>query len=503
MKKSNLILSAAVAAAFGFGSFGAHATTVTTATATQTYASELFNGTTPNSVVLTLPTLNIVAGTPLTAGAYVLYVQVSGAAYTNSPALVPAVASTVATITSAATTVTTGSTYSIAVGSATANVLATTFTVAAGQQITAGTVIGTIVGTSIANAGTALGAATPTPVTVTGTITNNNVNQPAASAITFSISSGNIADATSSAVNVATAAAGISSTTAAATSAGQIDLAASSGSATKFTAAATTTQVQLGTVKFTNGSAQSAANTAYAIVTGDRLGATVTAAAGFFAPMGTSGKLFMVSSGSTCSTASTAAISASTAFTTTALAAAATSVTVSGSADVTSATTYHLCMSVNGTTAIVPGTASATFTLTKAAGTAVDSTNTTSAQTLYPLAYNAQVIDVINYVPANVGGGWQQYLRVVNTGSVDAAISAAIIDQTTGTVGTSTAIPAAGTLKAGAAMTLTSQDVEAAVGTIAATARPRIRITAPTNGLQVQNMLFTPNGGFTNNSSTQ
>ena len=41
------------------------------------------------------------------------------------------------------------------------------------------------------------------------------------------------------------------------------------------------------------------------------------------------------------------------------------------------------------------------------------------------------------------------------------------------------------------------------MGAQAAGARPRIRVTAPTTGLTVQNMLFTPNGSFTNNSSKE
>ncbi|MBI5909996.1 MAG: hypothetical protein HY848_08600 [Betaproteobacteria bacterium] len=374
-------------------------------------------------------------------------------------------------------------------------------TIFAGQQITAGTIIGTVSGASISNAGTSLGAATSTPVTVTSTITNASTAQAAASSVTYTISSANTVDATSTATSVATSGVGITSTTAAGTNTGQIDLAAASGSATKFNAASnTTTTIQLGTVRFTNGSALQASGAAYAIAGGDRINATVTAAAGFFAPLGTTGVLYLVSGGLTCSTASGAGISVSTAFTTAALAAAATSLTVTGGTVPVSATTYHLCMTVNGTTAIVPGTSSAVYTLVKAAGTATDANDVTASQALYPLAYNAQVIDVNNFLPAAVTG-WSQFYRITNTGSVAAAVSAAFINESTGVVGTSGTVITS--LAAGASSTVTGAAIEAVIGTQTSTARPRIRFTAATNGMRVTNILFTPNGSFTNNSAEQ
>lgn len=501
MTKRNLVLSAAVAMAFGLGATGAQAVSVTTGTLTQVYASELFQGTTPNSVVLTLPVLNVIAGTPLTAGNYVIYLRLSGGAFTSPPNLTSAVAGTVLSSLGTPTTVTSTATYSTAVGSSTADIAAMSVTIFAGQQITAGTVIGTVSAASISNAGSALGAATPTPVTVTATITNAVVNQPAASAVTFTISAANTVDATSTAVNVATSAVGITSTTAAGTNTGQIDLAAASGSATKFNAASnTTTTIQLGTVKFTNGSALVAAGTAYAIAAGDRVNAAVTAPAGFFAPLGTTGVLYLVSGGLTCSTASGAGISVSTAFTTAALAAAATSLTVTGSAVPVTATTYHLCMTVNGTTAIVPGQASAVYTLVKAAGTATDANDVTASQALYALAYNAQVIDVNNFLPAAVTG-WSQFYRITNTGSVAAAVNAAFINESTGVVGTSGVVITS--LAAGASSTVTGAAIEAVAGTQTSAARPRVRFTAATNGMKVTNILFTPNGSFTNNSAEQ
>lgn len=500
MTKRNIVLRTAVAMAFGLGAASAQAVSVTAGTAVQIYASELFQGTSPNAVVLTLPVLNVIAGTPLPAGSYVVYLRLSGGAFTSPPALTPAVAAAIMTSLGTPTTATSTATYSTAVGSSTADIAAMSMTILAGQQITAGTIIATISGASISNAGTSLGAATSTPVTVTSTITNASSGQAAASSVSYTISSANTVDATSTATSVATSGVGITSTTAAGTNTGQINLAATP-SATRFDANSnTTTTIQLGTVKFTNGSALQASGAAYAIAGGDRVNATVTAAAGFFAPLGTTGVVYLVSGGLTCSTASGAGISVSTAFTTAALAAAATSVTVTGGTVPVTAITYHLCMTVNGTTAIVPGASSAVYTLVKAAGTATDANDVTASQALYALAYNAQVIDVNNFLPAAVTG-WSQFYRITNTGSVAAAVNAAFIDGSTGVVGTSGVVITS--LPAGASTTLTGAAIEAVAGTQTSDARPRVRFTAATNGMKVTNILFTPNGSFTNNSAEQ
>ena len=528
MKKENLVLKAAVAMAFGVASYGAQATQVTTGTLVQNYATELFNGSTPNTVALTLPQLNIVASTPLTGGAagtnYVIFVQTAGAAWNSAPVLVPAVpAATISTGSISAVVFSSSQTSAVTstgAGSANADFITYSFSIAAGQQITAGTVIGTLTGATVSNAGTALAAGTP--VTVAATVQNTVPGFPTALGTATKLSAANIVDATSTPVNVAASALGISSTVAASTNAGQIDLGAASGSATKFNAtAATTTQILLGTFKFTNGSALQASGANYVIAGGDTLTGTVTAPAGFFAPLSTAGKFWVTTAATTCAVAAPGAgatnISQSTTFTTAALAAAATSVALAstGAFPPVSATTYHLCMSVNGTVAISPGTPSATFTLVKAAGTAVDSNDVIASTAMWPLVYNAQVRDVINYVPAAVGGGWTQYLRIVNTGSVAAPVSASIINEAGGTGAVGTAVVLIPSLPAAAAMNIVSSCLESGVGCptgvtttgvgpISSTARPRIRISAPTDNMQVQNMLFTPaTTPFTNNSTSQ
>jgi hypothetical protein len=116
-----------------------------------------------------------------------------------------------------------------------------------------------------------------------------------------------------------------------------------------------------------------------------------------------------------------------------------------------------------------------------------------AATTGFALDYNGSQVDVRNYVPAAVTG-WTTIVRVINTGTVAAKVSGAVIDETTGAVGTAGTLVTS--LAAGAAATLNSTDIEAALGPIGSAARPRIRITAPTNTMDVQTYVFNPNGNF-------
>jgi len=148
-------------------------------------------------------------------------------------------------------------------------------------------------------------------------------------------------------------------------------------------------------------------------------------------------------------------------------------------------------MGINKTISAIEGTPTLAGTLVHA-GTAVDS-NETVAATLYAVRFNGQQIDVRNYVPVALTG-WTTFLRIVNTGSIAAAVSGAFINETTGVVGTAGVLISS--LPAGASRTLDSTQIEAVLGAQTATARPRIRITAPTNSMEVQTYVFTPAGQF-------
>lgn len=168
-------------------------------------------------------------------------------------------------------------------------------------------------------------------------------------------------------------------------------------------------------------------------------------------------------------------------------------------ASIVSGTPLYLCLSApGGGQTASPITANITAELLNNAAV-LTAGKTTTAGAGYALGYNGTQIDVTNYVPAAVSG-WTQFIRVANTGALSAPVSAAFVDES-GNVGTSAVIIPS--LSAGAVKNLEAADIEAALGAQAEGARPRLRITAPSNGLTVQNMLFTPNGSFTNNSAQQ
>lgn len=501
MKKSNAILQAAVAAALLTMAVGAQATT-TSATST-VFAKEILQGTTPAATALTLGNLTITSNVSIPANSTVyVYVKLSGASLSALPTFTP---------TNAALTVRhsdgTGAAVAGAGQIATAVDLGTTTgtanptAVAAGVDyvvfqvntnaavIGVGTSLGTLSGLAVNNAAGVL----TTNITATASV---GIGAPASRFGALAASASNH-DTTSTATTLASTAQGITLAAAAGT-AGKIDLTTATPSI-NFTGAASATQIDLGSITATDGTAKTAAAAAYAIAAGDTLGAVVTAPAGFFAPLGTTGKLWVTTTANTCAVAAPAPgvtnIAQSTAFTTKALAAAATSVTLAstGAFPPVTGTVYRVCMSIDGATTAVPGTPSIVATLTKAAGTAVDSNNVTASTNLWKLDYNGSQTDVVNYVPAAVAG-FTNIIRVVNTGAVAANISVAKIAESTGTVGTAgvvaTSVPAGGTVR------LTQAQIEAVIGAVASTERPRLRLTAPTNGMTVQNLMYS-NGVYT------
>lgn len=152
-----------------------------------------------------------------------------------------------------------------------------------------------------------------------------------------------------------------------------------------------------------------------------------------------------------------------------------------------------VCMQVNTTNTVSIPVTQPSLVVTLAGTSAATSNVTTAATSLYNLINNGATVDVRSYVPA-AAVGYTSYIRIINTGSVAAPVSASVINQTTGVVGTSAVIIPS--LAAGASTTLTSSQLETAIGAIAATDRPRIRITAP-GVLSVQSYMLNPGGSFT------
>jgi hypothetical protein len=103
-------------------------------------------------------------------------------------------------------------------------------------------------------------------------------------------------------------------------------------------------------------------------------------------------------------------------------------------------------------------------------------------------------VDMSNHIPAATTG-FAGYTRIINTGPTVSAVTAALINDGTGAVGAARTLLAS--LPAGAAVTLTSAEVESALGvTLTASDRPRLRIRAVTSTLEVQSFMLQPGGGF-------
>lgn len=508
MKKSNL-LQTAIATALMAMAGSASATTTVSATSVA-YATEQFLGSTPYAAVVA-PSINVVPGVAIPAGSTItVMVQLAGGVFGVTQTWDTAVAggnanmiytATAGSGVSANVTMgsTTGSTIGVcSSGSSTCNSDVVAIRITTVSAVGIGGTLLTLNTPTISAAGL---ASTSAAVTATATILSGSVTTPAGAA--FSTSA---ALEGASAGTFATSKAGITVAAAANTSTAKIDLTAATPSTlfTTTTASATETGTQtkvfkLGTIKVTDGTAKlvTASNNAYnTSAQAKTLVATITAPSGFLTPLGTSGTITLNAlTGNAC----TAAASSTSATFASGAAATATSIAMPAFAPATGMS-YDICMNVDGKTAVTTGQPAVSATLGAAA--AQDSAETLASTSLQTLSQNGSQVDVRNYVPAGVTG-YQSWVRVINTGTVSAAISIALIDATTGSAGTAKVM---GTLAAGAAVNYSSSDVENAttgLGAITATSRPRIRVTAPTNGLQVQSFLAAPGGLITDMTGAQ
>jgi hypothetical protein len=149
-----------------------------------------------------------------------------------------------------------------------------------------------------------------------------------------------------------------------------------------------------------------------------------------------------------------------------------------------------VCVEGNGTSTWVTGTPTVTATLV--ANTSTTANVTIASTNLYTLGTDGTSVYVREYVPAaaTASTGYQSFLRVINTGTVAAKISFAFIDDTLGLAGTSATGTTTSAVPAGGAITLTSAQIEALVGTTeAASARPRVLVSAPST-ITVQSYLY-------------
>jgi len=231
------------------------------------------------------------------------------------------------------------------------------------------------------------------------------------------------------------------------------------------------------------------ANTDFNMITdysgvGSSVSATLTAPAGFFSVVGTTGSVFLATApnctGAVAGGVGTVNASGST-------------VTFSGVTSPATSIVSYVCVqaATSHTPLWVAGTPSIVATLnssTAAAATAIS----LPATALYPLLSNGGTVIVREYVPAaaTASTGYQSFIRVINTGAVSSPISFAFIDDTAG--GTAAASGATAAVPAGGAITLTSAQIEALSGIAKPTsagARPRVQVTASTT-ITVQSYLY-------------
>ncbi|WP_155837537.1 hypothetical protein [Herminiimonas sp. CN] len=503
MKKSNSILQAAVVGALLAMAVGAQAGNL--ATTTYTFATENFGATQAATVAVTPAAVSYAVsnagGVTLAIGqTTTLYFRLSGShVFAAAP---------VAGDFAGAFTTALGAPTAIAIGAApNDNTIAVTYTNTTLAAVNL-PVNSTEVWTPAAGAVTATSSTLATAggtIAITGSLSGLAVNTAAAALPADQ-------DPVSAPAVIATSAAAI---TGAVTSAAafaipetaRIDLAAvpsASAFANKVNGAAATL-VNLGRYVFTNNATVTPTTLAGAPYA---LGGAAAAAGAVFAgtsvtvsPNGGSfpvGATFALNSALNCAagTATSAASAAVTAAT------AATAVVVpatAGNAVPATATPYYVCMTADGVNAIAPVAPTAAVSLTKTVGT--DAANTIAATPLYALQYNGSLRDVRSYIPA-AAVGYQSFIRVINTGAQTAPITGQFV-YADGTLGTAATL--IGSLPAAGAVTLTATEVEAALGapTGGATARPRLRVTGPTTGLNVQSFMSSPAGVFSDMTGAQ
>lgn len=487
LKTSNVILSAAVASALLAMGGAANAGTLAVTTA-RTFATENF-GSSFSAAATIVPgggiTYSMSNATNVNGNTAVFFVvRLTNAKFVGTPA---ATSFTFAGTAASATTWT----Y---VGTPSSD--RTTLQVSVTPSVSASLGIGAFSYTPTTGEINAVGALGTAATTVTATIavtttTTTATNLDSTNALPTTV------DAPAPTATMATSASAISGSIDPTMSAydGRIDLTATPPSSAYRRANGTAiTNVALGTVTFADTTGTQgqylASGTDYTIAAGSTGGAlasgtiVVTPGTGQAFPIGA--RLGTDTTGSTCTAlgTTTAAFTATTSTT-------AATITVAA-ATIANTAPIFICMtppSTNNTASPITPTITATLGPVNTADIARSVTGTGFA-----LVLNGSQTDVRNYLPAALTG-YTAFLRIINTGSVAAPISAAVINETTGAVGTAGTLISS--LPAGAATTLSSTQIEAVIGAQAASARPRIRISGATNGLDVQSYALTPNGWAT------
>lgn len=498
MKKRNVILHTAIASALLAMGVAAQAGTLTTTT--KVFATQNFGSTTTATTEIVPGAVTYTYSTPggivLNNGGVInAYFRLNnGATFTAIPTTAD-FSGTVATgllLTKTSVALSTDKTT-----------LVLTLTNATGANVTIGvgaTIVFTPAATrAVANVNTVLNTAGNS---VTMTASNSVLAALSGAGMNATVAlPADIDGAAATAVSIASAASGIGATVTApaATETQKIDVTAATSQTLMTTGVATasTSLVNLGSFTFTDSTTaamQLNGTTTYSVANNGGatgVGAVVTGNFGSAATTGAVVTGVTLSSTANCATPLVAGAVAS-------VNTAKTVATFTGGTKQASAAPIYVCMLVNGTAVIPTTNPTITTSLTPTAGAA--EVAIAGSGTLYNLTLNGASVDVRSYIPA-AATGYATYLRVINTGTSSAPISVAVIDPTTGVAGASSVL---GTLAAGAAKTYLASDVETALGTsLAATLRPRIRVSGPTSSLQVQSFMSSPSGVFSDMTGAQ
>ena len=497
MNKRNLVSRTAVAVALVslFAGVTANAAVAVSATAPK-YAVEVFKGTAPGTSILS-PTANVVSGVAIPTGSSVtVLLQLSNGATWDTTVLAASAFSNAAGGTFAITYVNSGgATLTASSPGVASNADVALLSITSSTATTLG-IGGQLVSSLSTNKIHTAALATVGTTNVTGTTYTGALTAlPAAGTTPL--------DAASVATGLVSSIVGLTlsgSATAAGTQ--KVDLTATPV-ATQFisTAGARSNVVTLGAVTATINSGSVALNSAAAAyaITGKNIAVTLTGSAGVFTAMNSTKRAWL-ETGACTAGAGFALPGTSTGFATAAAAAAATTLTLTGTTTPASGSAYNVCLEVDGATAISTGTFSATATLGAAA--AQDQAQALAATSLMTLAFNGSQRDVRSYIPAGTVG-YTSFVRAVNTGTVTAAVTGQWLYEN-GT--SSTPATLISSLVGGGASTLSSTQVEALLGapTVIGSNRPRLRLTAPTNGMDVQSFFLTnANGNFSDVTGAQ
>jgi len=187
--------------------------------------------------------------------------------------------------------------------------------------------------------------------------------------------------------------------------------------------------------------------------------------------------------------------------------------TAAGSQDLSRRT--NICYEAPGT-AVIP---TAQFSLVSGSLSKItgsnEATNKICPGKLYNLKANGVQVDVRNYVPAIVGpisGGWKSVVRIINTDESQTADVTGTVLHRNGDLGASALLA---TLKPREVVYMLSADIDAKLNAAATGvltsfgaddtgANARLRLTAPSSSIRVQNYVFNPsNGNFFEASAAQ